>query len=336
MVKVVTDQGVINRQKWNDYVLNHPEGNIFQTPEMYDVYQATSNYEPVSIFLLNEEEDLLGLVQGAIVKERGGIAGLLTSRVIINGGLLVDATDSGNFSIIIDELVRKTKSRAVYTQIRNLSGQEKYIRYFKTKGFYNKDHFNIILDLKVGSDLLWENFSRSRKKGIRKAQKGNLRFEVSNSNESIIGFYKLLCTTYRRIKLPVPGEDHFLMIGKLFGEKGCKVFSIFDGSVRIAALFVLIFKNKIYGYYMGSVNDTEILKQKPLDLLFWEVFNWAISENLEYFDWMGAGAPGKGYGVRDFKLEFGGELINYGRLEKVNKPVTYNFAKGLLYIWQKI
>ena len=41
----VTDS--IDRQKWEDFVLNHPNGNIFQTPEMYEVYRRTQTGIPV-------------------------------------------------------------------------------------------------------------------------------------------------------------------------------------------------------------------------------------------------------------------------------------------------
>ena len=34
----------------------------------------------------------------------------------------------------------------------------------------------------------------------------------------------------------------------------------------------------------------------------------------------GAGKPDKPYGVRDYKLKFGGQLVNWGRFEKVHKP----------------
>jgi len=32
---------------WSSFVYNHPNGNIFQTPEMYEVYKQTKNYEPI-------------------------------------------------------------------------------------------------------------------------------------------------------------------------------------------------------------------------------------------------------------------------------------------------
>jgi len=36
-------------KQWSEFVLNHPQGNIFQTPEMAEVYRRTKNYEPVTL-----------------------------------------------------------------------------------------------------------------------------------------------------------------------------------------------------------------------------------------------------------------------------------------------
>ena len=35
---VITNGNNIDKNKWSEFVYNHPHGNIFQTPEMYEVY----------------------------------------------------------------------------------------------------------------------------------------------------------------------------------------------------------------------------------------------------------------------------------------------------------
>jgi lipid II:glycine glycyltransferase (peptidoglycan interpeptide bridge formation enzyme) len=42
---------------------------------------------------------------------------------------------------------------------------------------------------------------------------------------------------------------------------------------------------------------------------------------------MGAGIPDRPYGVRDFKMEFGGEVVEYGRYLCIRKPVLYKIGK---------
>ena len=42
---------------------------------------------------------------------------------------------------------------------------------------------------------------------------------------------------------------------------------------------------------------------------------------------MGAGTPDSDYGVREFKSKFGGELVEYGRYVKINKPLLFSIGK---------
>jgi lipid II:glycine glycyltransferase (peptidoglycan interpeptide bridge formation enzyme) len=43
---------------------------------------------------------------------------------------------------------------------------------------------------------------------------------------------------------------------------------------------------------------------------------------------MGAGEPGVPYGVRDFKAEFGGTMVEYGRFLHVAKPLLYRIGEA--------
>ena len=46
------------------------------------------------------------------------------------------------------------------------------------------------------------------------------------------------------------------------------------------------------------------------------------------FDMMGAGAPGDGgYGVREFKAKFGGELVEYGRYVYLCNNLLYQIGR---------
>ena len=64
--------------------------------------------------------------------------------------------------------------------------------------------------------------------------------------------------------------------------------------------------------------------------------DYANKNNIEYFDFMGAGKPDQDYGVREFKSKFGGELVEFGRFVKILNPMLYNFGKLSLKILSKI
>jgi lipid II:glycine glycyltransferase (peptidoglycan interpeptide bridge formation enzyme) len=59
----------------------------------------------------------------------------------------------------------------------------------------------------------------------------------------------------------------------------------------------------------------------------WGEMQYAAENGYPLFDFMGAGSPDQPYGVRDFKAEFGGELVEHGRFLCVRKPLLYWIGK---------
>jgi len=76
----------------------------------------------------------------------------------------------------------------------------------------------------------------------------------------------------------------------------------------------LIYKDTIYDWYAGS--SREYLKLCPNDILPWNAIEWGSKNQFNIFDFGGAGKPTESYGVREFKKQFGGKLVNFGRYEK--------------------
>ena len=66
------------------------------------------------------------------------------------------------------------------------------------------------------------------------------------------------------------------------------------------------------------------------------VIKFAIENNLKMVDFMGAGKPNEDYGVRDFKLQFGGELVEHGRYNNIFNPSLYKIGVLGIKIMSKI
>jgi len=332
-MQIIQDPEKIDRKIWYDFVYQHPNGNIFQTPEMFDVYKNTKNYDCVFLAALRNE-NIIGVLLAVIQKEYSGLLGKLTARSIIFGGPLVDKNEVGIVTLLLNEYNKIISGKVIYTQVRNIFSQEDNKLEFEINGFTFIDHLNIILDLSIGADKLWSGCSKSRKKGIKKAYSGCLDFRIGHNGKYLDEFYNLLSVSYKRIGLPFPIKYHFKQIITILKPSIYKIFVISKNNDCIVALFALIYRNTMYGYYLGSTDNPELLKMKPMDLLFWEVFKWAVHNNIYNFDWMGAGKPDKKYGVRDFKMQYGGEPINLGRFEKIHKPALYTVSKFGLKLWK--
>ncbi len=64
-----------DKTQWNEFVLNHPQGNIFQTQEMAEVYRRTKKYAPVTLAAVRDTGEILAVLQAVLIKELSGFLG---------------------------------------------------------------------------------------------------------------------------------------------------------------------------------------------------------------------------------------------------------------------
>lgn len=335
-MKVIVDSKKIDKKKWEDFVKNHPEGNIFQTPQMFEVYQLTKNYNPIIIAIVDENESIEAILLAVIQKETSGLLSKMTARSIIYGGPLYNQENPSTLDLLLKEYINLIGNRAIYSQIRNFFvkkdvHKDTFIKY----GFVFEEHLNILVDLTIGVDELWKRTKRNRKDGIIKGKKQGFGFKVSDKLDSTNAFYKLLKESYTHIKLPIPNESLFWHLNSVT-VSNLKWFVLeYNGEPKII-LCAFEYKKVLSAFFIGICQDADFLKLRPVDFFYWEVIKWAAENEIDIFDWMGAGKPDKEYGVRNFKLQYGGELINSGRFEKIHKPLLFFTGKLGLKIWKKL
>ena len=93
--------------------------------------------------------------------------------------------------------------------------------------------------------------------------------------------------------------------------------------------------NSIYEWYVCGL-DEEYKEQYPSVMATYAAIEHAKKSKIEMFDFMGAGKPNIPYGVRDFKMEFGGKLVEYGRFLYIRNPFLYEIGKlGVKFLKKK-
>jgi len=314
------------KNQWSQFVSNHPHGNIFQTPEMYEVYKRTKYYKPVLVYLVNEKQELDGILLAVIQKEGAGLKGRLTARSIISRGPLV----SDNDPKLLDKILKKYKNKigklAIYSQFRNLWDWGKLKNIFVKNGFVYEPHLDILIDLKRPKHEVFKSIHKGRKKNIRRAESAHLEFHEVKNLADFEKCYLLIKKNYKRIGLPCPDKSFFMnSVEFLIGENSLKTFSVnFDDEI-IACRLVLCYNKTIYDWYAGT--NSNYLAKYPNDFLPWKIMEWGIDNGFELFDFGGAGKPDIPYGVRDHKLNFGGDLVEFGRFELIHKRLLFFIGK---------
>jgi len=326
----------MNVKEWSEFVLDHPYGNIFQTPEMYEVYKKYGKFEPIVVHITDENGNIIGLLLALIQKEINGFLGILTSRSIIWGGPIVLANNLNTLNLLLKEYNNKIEEKAIYSQFRNLRNWSKEERnVFLNNRFNYEEHLDILIDLKKPEDILFKEMHQGRRKNIRRAENIPLEFFEIEDSKDIDICINLIDRTYKRIKLPCPDKQFFHNADKILtGNCSVKKFvAKYNGEI-ISCRFVLCYKGLIYDWFAGT-NENQLDKY-PNDFLPWKIIQWAKKNGYLTFDFGGAGKPNIPYGVRDYKLKFGGELVNFGRFETIHKPLLMKLGKIGLKLYKKI
>ncbi len=334
-IQIITDPKKVDYVLWNKFLKQHAHANIFQSPEMLQLYLKIKKYEPIIVLIMNKEEVVASLVS-VIQKESQGIIGKLSARSIIWGGPLIKGNDSILLNTVLKAYNEVAKKRAIYSQFRNFwkwNDNERNI--FAKHGYMYNEHLDILHDLSLPLEEQFSKMHPGRRKNIRRAEKLDLAFEEIKEQQQFDECFDLIGQTYKRIKLPFPDHSFFKTANKELSEKGIlKTFAVKNNKTIIGCRMVLCYNKMVYDWFAGS--SDEHLDKYPNDYLPWKIMEWGSKENYKVFDFGGAGKPNEEYGVRDYKLKFGGDLVEFGRFEITHKPLLMSTAKLGLKIYKKI
>jgi serine/alanine adding enzyme len=332
MIEIVSNP---DKKIWENFVYNHPQGNIFQTPEMVEVYNNTKNYVPLTLAAIDSQTDeMTAVVTAALIHEFGGLLKPFTSRAIILGGPLYQDNLQGLESVrlLMEQYDIIAGRSALYTEIRNLSDTTNLPL---PHDYTYEEHLNFLIDLSVGKEKLWKNLSQSRRHGITKSKKMGITIKEITSGKELEKFYFIIKDTYKKAHHPLSDKSLFdsaytHLVSKNLG----KIFFAYHENISIAASLLLVYKQQVYAWYRGSLQ--EYSKFFPNDSLVWHSLEWSSKNNYTIFDFMGAGKPDQKSGIRDFKRQFGGTQVNYGRYIKVHSPIKYWIAQRGLGVYKKV
>lgn len=323
----------IDKQAWVDFVFKHPNGNVFHTPEMYVVYLNTPKFSPLVLIATDKNDNIVGCLMSVIQREYNGLIGELTTRSIIFGGPLTE----DNSIPIAESLLKKyneiVKSKAIYSQFRNLFDTSQFAKAFTRNGYHFDEHLDIFLDLTIPVEELEHNLHKERKRNIAKAVKEGLVFKHLTEIDEINDVVLLLKKTYSRVKVPMSYDELFIQSNKILGNKVNFFGAYYDGKM-IAGQVRLCYKDTVYAWYSGS--DSDYFNKKPNDFLLWNVLLWSKQHNFKTFDFGGAGKPNIAFGVRDYKLKFGGKLVEFGRYQIVHKSTLMIIGQSAYKLYKSI
>jgi len=321
----------INSLQWNELVGSSPTATFFQTAECYNFYASLSFLKPFVVGI-SEDDQLVGLICGYIIAEGNPAKRFFSRRAIVPGGALLSPKIS---SEAIDALLKATEKnlakKAIYIEFRNYNDYSAYRTGFESAGFNYVPHLNFHVATPDVETAL-SNLSSSKKRQIKQSQKSGIKVIKAETSEDVKAYYTILQNLYKkRVKSPLFSIEFF---EKLIRLNEADILLVKSETKIIGGITCVFLKNRTVSEWFVCGDDSTADKNVyPSVLATWAGIEYAANNNFEKFDFMGAGKPNEGYGVREFKSKFGGTQVEHGRFLYICKPRLYALGK---YIVKKI
>jgi len=328
----IIDATEISREKWWEFTDNTENCNIFSTPYMYDVWNLTPGYKPFAFFAMDDNEEINGILTGYLETVSKGILSKISTRAVLMQSPV--ALDDEALSSLLKHYLTFIKRKAVYTEIRNNYDTSIQRNIYESLGFIYEEHLNILIDLSQEETNLWNNIHPNRRKMINRAKKGGIIIKIL-SLEDLENAYLILKDLYNSKNLPLPPHNFFYYALNTNNNKAkMEIYGAYINNVLIAIQFILKYKETVTALYTAS--KKEYYKMRHNDILPWVIFVRSKQEGYKVFDFGGAGKPNVPYGVRDYKMSFGGKIVNYGRYYFYHSKPLFKIAETGFKSLQKI
>lgn len=319
----------IDEAKWRGFIDQHPQANIFHTPEMYQVFARARGYRPELYAAVGPDGAVNALLLPVEVRVRDGLPRRLTARSIAYGSVLCSHGAPGQeaLSALLEHYVRKAGRQCLFTELRHLSDMSAYQSILTKHHFTYNEQLDYLIDTGCSSDEVFKRFGRHTRRHIRHAAKvGAVTVEEINRRSQISEIYEQLKKSYAAARVPLADISLFEAAFDVLHPCGMVKFWLarVEGT-PVASSIELLYQNTVYGWYGGV--DRSFSSYTPNELLTWEVLKWAAENGYQTYDFGGAGLPGEEYGVRDFKAKFGGRLVSYGRHVFVPDPMLLRVSQ---------
>lgn len=325
----------IDLEKWNLLLKENKYSTPFQSIEYFDFFNSISN-QSASVYALENENQILALCVVTFQKE-SSIKGFFSRRAIIYGGPLINEGEIGRIALnsLLSHINKELKKSVIYGEIRNFNDLKDFHDCFTGNGWEYTPYLNVQISIlgKSTEDLLGA-MKYNRKREISISYKEGAYTQEATTLIEVQALYAILKNLYdTRVASPLPPLEYF---NQLFLSTVGKVFIVMHNENIIGGSFCIQYPDlSIYTAYYCGIRDYN-KKTFPTHLAIMAAIEYGLSVNLQKIDLMGAGKPSEEYGVRRYKAEFGGEMVEFGRYLNIYNPLLFKLGNWGLKTLRKL
>lgn len=344
------------REGWQLLVEQSPYATFFQTEKAYDFYRSQSYLDTFALAVV-ENNQVTGVAVGYIQSEKG-IKSYFSKRAIIMGGLLLDKGISNEALSELLQAIKLRTSKAIYVEIRNHHDYGAFAPVFTQNGFDYQPHLNVKITCDTWQDALnrmdtnrrrvLKNLDECCNRSIVESQELKVHrfcdlasakrtiasphhgitespyYCYATTKEQVRQYYALLRQHYKtKVRKPL---FPYAFFESLVTSQTGKLLLLYTADKLIGGMIQVELPSKVVYDYYACALDEAYKELSPSVLLYGITMQQAINDGIKEFDTMGAGKPDIPYGVRYFKLRFGGTLVQEGRFLLLHRPLLYKMG----------
>ena len=325
----------IDKSQWDALIQSSPVATWFQTQEAFGFFDSLSFMEAF-VVAVESEGKLKGLAVGYVQKDGGRMKQFLSRRAIILGGpLLADDISDEELATLLNALKDRLKRKAIFIETRSFNDYSRWQSVFESCGFAYEPHYNVQIET-TSTEAVNGRLDRNRRRNIKKAVENGVFIDDNPTEKELEAFYAMLDDLFRtKVKSPLYPYEFFAKLRTLPSSRFFMAKNA-EGELLGGLVCVALEGRAVYAW-AACGDDQNHRSLSPSVMANYAGICHAAENGYPRFDFMGAGKPDDGgYGVRDFKLKFGGELVEHGRFIHVCNPVLFSLGKLGVKIMKKL
>jgi len=319
-------------QKWDDFVKTHPLATIHQLSDWGHFQSTIPSRDKYWIIAIKEDDKIIG---GTVVIRHSLPKGY--SWIYCPRGPLMDFHNHHQLNALLDELKKIANTEnSIFVRFDPALTNHLKLRHFSAIKYGFQPQTTLVLDLTKNQEELLKEMKQKGRYNIKLAEKKSVTVRQADPKNAkqyatdLQNFYDILLETTERDGFTPHNQDFYQkMLAHL--PENTKLYLAEHDNQLLSAMIVTNFGETSTYYYGASSNKSRHLMAPYL--MQWQAIKDAKHSGYKVYDFMGIAPPeAKNHpwsGVTDFKLKFGGEVINY------TKPLEFSFKK-LHYILYRL
>jgi len=155
---------------------------------------------------------------------------------------------------------------------------------FEQRGFHNRQiKGNVVVDLRVGAQALFDGFALRRRRDIRSAIRNGIEVSEATTTEDLQEYWSVYSAWRKTERKQVRHNVSFDTVQKLYQMRGNRrrFLARYEGKV-IAASGIRFCPGGLVEYSDNCSLD-EFVKLRPNDLLLWRLLEWGCQQGCQRF-----------------------------------------------------